>query len=158
MPFRLPSVQIRVGYDRILFARPELSDMLFKKIPSNKIHLSKKIVSFDQNQDSVTLTFDDNTIAQGDILVGADGAHSSVRKHLFKCLLKQGVLPKADTKEMDRGYISLVGTTDALDPIKYPGILEEDSESFYIIGDKKTPYTVSHHKPEYDPFVPLPLS
>ncbi|KAG0282406.1 hypothetical protein BGZ96_000517 [Linnemannia gamsii] len=130
-----------VGYDRILFARPELSDMLLKKIPSNKIHLSKKIVSFDQNQDSVTLTFDDNTTAQGDILVGADGAHSSVRKHLFKTLLKQGVLPKADTREMDKGYISLVGTTDALDPIKYPGILEEDSESFYIIGDKKTPYT-----------------
>ncbi|KAG0312829.1 hypothetical protein BGZ97_010806 [Linnemannia gamsii] len=130
-----------VGYDRILFARPELSDMLFKKIPSNRIHLSKKIVSFDQNQDSVTLTFEDNTTVQGDILVGADGAHSSVRKHLFKTLLKQGELPMPDTRAMNKGYISLVGTTDALDLVKYPGVLEEDSESFYIIGDKNTPYT-----------------
>jgi 2-polyprenyl-6-methoxyphenol hydroxylase-like FAD-dependent oxidoreductase len=129
--------------------------MLFKKIPSNRIHLSKKIVSFDQNQDSVTLTFEDNTTVQGDILVGADGAHSSVRKHLFKTLLKQGELPMPDTRAMNKGYISLVGTTDALDLVKYPGILEEDSESFYIIGDKNTPYTVSHQVHlEYNPFVP----
>ncbi|KAF9148293.1 hypothetical protein BG015_009983 [Linnemannia schmuckeri] len=130
-----------VGYDRILFARPELSDMLFKKIPSTKIHLSKKIVSFDQDQNGVTLTFEDNTTARGDILVGADGAHSAVRKHLFATLVKQGLLPKEDTKEMNKGYISLVGTTNALDPVRYPGVLEQDSESFYIIGDKKTPYT-----------------
>ena len=117
--------------------------MLFKKIPSTKIHLSKKIVSFEQDQDGVTLSFDDNTTARGDILVGADGAHSAVRKHLFKTLLKKGLLPKDDTKEMNKGYISLVGTTDALDPVRYPGLLEEDSESHYIIGDKKTPYTVS---------------
>ena len=48
---------------------------------------------------------------------------------------------------MNKGYISLVGTTDELDPVKYPGVLDEDSESFYIIGDKKTPYTVSLHSP-----------
>ncbi|KAK3839473.1 MAG: hypothetical protein JOS17DRAFT_188752 [Linnemannia elongata] len=130
-----------VGYDRILFARPELNDMLFRKIPSTKIHLSKKIVSFDQDQDGVTLSFDDNTTARGDILVGADGAHSAVRKHLFKTLLKEGLLPKDDTKEMNKGYVSLVGTTNALDPVRYPGLLEKDSESHYIIGDKKTPYT-----------------
>lgn len=130
-----------VGYDRILFARPELSDMLFKKIPPTKIHLSKKIVSFDQDKDGVTLIFDDNTTSRGDILVGADGAHSAVRKHLFKTLLKEGLLPQDDTKEMNKGYISLVGTTNELDPVNYPGILEEDSESHYIIGDKKTPYT-----------------
>lgn len=117
--------------------------MLFRKIPSTKIHLSKKIVSFDQDQDGVTLSFDDNTTARGDILVGADGAHSAVRKHLFKTLLKEGLLPKDDTKEMNKGYVSLVGTTNALDPVRYPGLLEKDSESHYIIGDKKTPYTVS---------------
>lgn len=119
--------------------------MLFKKIPPTKIHLSKKIVSFDQDKDGVTLIFDDNTTSRGDILVGADGAHSAVRKHLFKTLLKEGLLPQDDTKEMNKGYISLVGTTNELDPVNYPGILEEDSESHYIIGDKKTPYTVRYY-------------
>lgn len=119
--------------------------MLYKLIPPHKIHLSKKVFSFQQNHEGVMLRFSDNTTIHGDILVGADGAHSAVRQHLHKTLDKQGLLPKADTKAMSKGYISLVGTTDELDPVKYPGALVEDSESYYIIGDKKTPYTVRYH-------------
>ncbi|KAG0281199.1 hypothetical protein BGZ95_006025 [Linnemannia exigua] len=130
-----------VGYDRILFARTKLYELLFKKIPAEKVHKSKKIVSFEQSQDGVTLTFDDSTTARGDILVGADGAHSAVRQQLYKALDNDGILPKADTKEMGKGYISLVGTTDALDTTKYPGLLKEDSECHYMIGDKSNPYT-----------------
>jgi 2-polyprenyl-6-methoxyphenol hydroxylase-like FAD-dependent oxidoreductase len=134
---------VSIGYDRILFSRPELHDLLLKQIPSEKMHMSKKIVSFEQDDDGITLAFGDNSTARGDILVGADGAHSAVRKHLHEVLDKQGLLPKSDTKEMPKGYISLVGTTDALDPAIYPGVLKEDSESYYVIGDKNTPYTVS---------------
>ena len=132
-----------MGYERILFARPELHDMLFNKIPKEKLHMAKKVLSFQQNHEGVMLRFSDNTTIHGDILVGADGAHSSVRQHLYKTLNKQGLLPKGDTKQMNKGYISLVGTTVELDPKDYPGMLEEDSESNLIIGDKKTPYTVS---------------
>ncbi|KAG0372895.1 hypothetical protein BGX24_012437 [Mortierella sp. AD032] len=42
---------------------------------------------------------------------------------------------------MSRGYISLVGTTEALDPERYPAVLQEDCDIAFIIGDKKTPYT-----------------
>ncbi|KAG9061267.1 hypothetical protein KI688_007605 [Linnemannia hyalina] len=131
-----------IGYDRILFARPELHDMLFNKIPKEKLHMSKKVLSFQQNHEGVMLRFSDNTTIHGDILVGADGAHSAVRQHLYKTLEREGLLPKTDTKVMSKGYISLVGTTGALDPIKYPGVLEKESEVFYMIGDKDTPYTL----------------
>ncbi|KAK3848481.1 MAG: hypothetical protein J3R72DRAFT_469946 [Linnemannia gamsii] len=130
-----------VGYDRILFARPELYSMLFKQIPKDKIHMSKKVLSFQQNHEGVMLRFGDNSTIHGDILVGADGAHSAVRQHLYKTLDKQGLLPRSDNVEMTRGYISLVGTTDSLDPDRYPGVLKEDSECFYVIGDKCTPYS-----------------
>ncbi|KAF9120293.1 hypothetical protein BGX30_003255, partial [Mortierella sp. GBA39] len=130
-----------VGYDRILFARPELYDMLFKKIPSEKIHMSKKILSFQQNHEGVMLRFSDNTTTHGDILVGADGAHSAVRQHLYKTLDNQGLLPKADTKDMSRGYISLVGTTGPLDPAKYADLELEECVNMFVIGDKSTPYT-----------------
>ncbi|KAK3839488.1 MAG: hypothetical protein JOS17DRAFT_798953 [Linnemannia elongata] len=130
-----------IGYERILFARPQLYDMLFRQIPSNKIHMSKKILSFQQNHEGVMLRFSDNTTIHGDILVGADGAHSAIRQHLYKTLDKQGLLPKADTKPMSRGYISLVGTTEPLDPVNYPGLLKDDCETSFILGDKKSPYT-----------------
>ncbi|KAH7058041.1 hypothetical protein BKA57DRAFT_448422 [Linnemannia elongata] len=130
-----------IGYERILFARPQLYDMLFRQIPSNKIHMSKKILSFQQNHEGVMVRFSDNSTTHGDILVGADGAHSAVRQHLYKTLDKQGLLPKADTKAMSRGYISLVGTTRPLDPVKYPSILKDDCETSFILGDKNSPYT-----------------
>lgn len=118
--------------------------MLLSKIPSSKLHMSKNVVSFEQDHDGVTLTFSDNTTACGDILVGADGAHSAVRKHLYKTLETKGLLPKADTKEMNKGYISLVGTTEVLDPKRYPDVLKEDCQTCGIIGDGSKPYTVSY--------------
>ncbi|KAF8937996.1 hypothetical protein BGZ47_008763 [Haplosporangium gracile] len=120
-----------------LFARSESCNMLYKQIPSNKIHFSKKIVSFEQDQNEVTVTFDDTT-TRGDILVGADSVHSAFHNYLYKTLDNQGLLPKADTLAMNKGYISLVGT---IDPVQYPYLLAEDSVSYAIIGDKNTPYT-----------------
>lgn len=132
-----------MGYERQLFPRPELHHMLLSKIPVEKIHFSSKVSFFEQNQDGVTVTFENNTTAQGDILVGADGAHSSVRQHLYKTLDKEGLLPKADNADVKRGYISLLGTTDTLDPAKYPDVLKEDCQSYGIVGDGGNPYTVS---------------
>ncbi|KAG9061269.1 hypothetical protein KI688_007607 [Linnemannia hyalina] len=122
-----------IGYDRVLFSRPDLHNMLFKKIPKEKIHMSKKIVTLDQDQDGVTVTFDDNTTARGDILVGADGAHSAVRQHLYKTLEMDGLLPKSDTEDTSKGYISLLGTTSSLDPSNNKKMLDE-------IRHFKTPY------------------
>jgi hypothetical protein len=135
-----------IGYDRILFPRPELYELLFKQIPKEKIRLAKKVMSFQQNHEGIMLRFSDNTTIHGDILVGADGAHSSVRQHLYKTLEKQGLLPRSDTKHMNKGYISLVGTTDALDPKKYPSLTLPEAENSFIIGDKNTPYTVSNRQ------------
>lgn len=118
-------------------------DLLYRQVPSSKVHFSKKIVSFEQDSEGVTLQLEDNTVARGDILVGADGAHSAVRNHLYKALDKQGLLPKSDTGAMSVPYVSLLGTTEALDPVKYPCVLKEYCDINYIIGDKKTPYTVS---------------
>ncbi|KAG9061266.1 hypothetical protein KI688_007604 [Linnemannia hyalina] len=130
-----------VGYERQLFPRPELHNMLLSKIPVEKIHFSSKVSFFEQSEDGVTVTFENNTTVRGDILVGADGARSSVREHLYKTLDKEGLLPKADNTGMKKGFISLLGTTISLDPAKYPDVLKEDCQSYGIVGDGGNPYT-----------------
>lgn len=117
--------------------------MLLSKVPVEKIHFSSKVLFFEQSQDSVIVTFENNTTARGDILIGADGARSSVRQHLYKALDKEGLLPKSDHQDMKRGFISLLGTTSVLDPAKYPDVLKEDCQSYGIVGDGGNPYTVS---------------
>ena len=53
--------------------RSRLREYLVKNL---HINWSKKFTSIVEKDDSVTLQFEDGTSATGDVLVGADGAHS----------------------------------------------------------------------------------
>jgi 2-polyprenyl-6-methoxyphenol hydroxylase-like FAD-dependent oxidoreductase len=115
---------------------------LLAKIPPEKIHFSKKVLSLEQNKEGVMIRCADGTTYHGDILVGADGAYSGVRQALYKRLAKYGKLPPTDANELNKGFICMVGTTKPLDPAKYPGIDGECSNTNQIIG-KKSNYCVS---------------
>ncbi|KAG0327361.1 hypothetical protein BG004_002785, partial [Podila humilis] len=60
---------------------PILVDILMRLVPVNKISYSKKILSVKQEDDHVIVRCSDNSEYQADILVGADGAYSSVRQN-----------------------------------------------------------------------------
>ncbi|KAF8944547.1 hypothetical protein BGZ47_004103 [Haplosporangium gracile] len=123
-----------IGYDRAVFPRAEFYEVLLAKIPAEKIHFSKKVMSLEQNKDGVMIRCADGTTYHGDVLVGADGAHSGVRQALYKRLQKDGTLAPSDANELNKGFICMVGTTDPLDPAKYPGIDDEISHCNQIIG------------------------
>ena len=59
-----------------------LTDALRARAPSS-IHLNKEIESCKESDNRVTLKFTDGTIAEGDMLIGADGIHSRVRAYLL---------------------------------------------------------------------------
>ncbi|KAF9947506.1 hypothetical protein BGZ70_002642 [Mortierella alpina] len=124
-----------VGYDRIVFARPVLYDLLLSKISPAKIHLGKKVLSIEQNSEGVSIECSDGKTYHGDILVGADGAYSCVRQGLYRDLQQKNLLPRSDTKEMSKGYICMVGTTDSLEPAYYPGLDDAFSHTYQVLGN-----------------------
>ncbi|KAG0199092.1 hypothetical protein BGX28_007567 [Mortierella sp. GBA30] len=130
------------GYPGIIFARPEFYNIMLSKIPSEKIHLQKKILSIEQNQHGVMIRCSDNTTYHGDILIGADGAYSGVRQSLYKSLAKKNMLPKTD-ELLEPGYLGMVGITEPQDPKKYPELLDEISHFRQIIGDKRDAWYAS---------------
>ncbi|KAF9898248.1 hypothetical protein BX616_004291, partial [Lobosporangium transversale] len=111
-----------------------------RRIAPERIHLNKKVTSIAQDDDSVTITCADGTSYTGDILVGADGAYSGVREELYKQLEKEGILPESDKESLSKGYICLVGTTDPVDPEKYPFVKQKEAYLHQVIGEG-TPYT-----------------
>ncbi|KAF9326356.1 hypothetical protein BGZ91_001972, partial [Linnemannia elongata] len=53
----------------------------------------------------------------------------------------QNKLPTNDMRSMNKGYMCFLGTTNPLDPVKFPDVDGEESCNAMNIGDKSSPYT-----------------
>ena len=65
------------------FYRPELLDLLAAAVPADVIHLDHRCVGLTQYPDRVEVKFHNGATAAADVLVGADGIHSSVREAIL---------------------------------------------------------------------------
>ncbi|KAF9387531.1 hypothetical protein CPB97_002432 [Podila verticillata] len=129
-------LQEATSYGQYIFARPDLHDLLWRHVPRENIHLGKKIVSFDQDEKDVVVRCADGSTYNGHILVGADGAYSAVRQHLFKILKNEGSLSSADAALLPFNSVCLVGQTDVLDPEEFLDLKSNQSEYYSILGDE----------------------
>ncbi|KAG0332263.1 hypothetical protein BG004_001323, partial [Podila humilis] len=130
----------RIGGARYYsLARPELYSFLWKQIPRESIALGKRVLSFTQDDDVVTVSCADGTTYSGDILVGADGAYSAVRQQLFKELKAKRQLPASDDIPLPFSCVCLVGQTIPLDPEEFPYLQLPLSQAHFVLGD--TDYT-----------------
>lgn len=102
--------------------------------------MGKKMLSFDQNDQGVTIRCSDESTYHGDILVGADGAHSAVREHLFKLLKGNNKLPRSDDGDLPSDCVCLVGQTEVLDPKNFPEMKLSRSKFDCVLDDE---YVVS---------------
>lgn len=62
----------------------------------------------------------DGTVYRGDILVGADGAYSSVRDCMYDRLQRQQKLPDSDAEPLDLSYICVLGVSKEYDAKDIP--------------------------------------
>ena len=63
--------------------RADLLDVLLGGLGTESFHLGSRIERFDQDDGGVTITLADGSTATGDILIGVDGIHSTVRGQMF---------------------------------------------------------------------------
>ena len=93
--------------------RAELLDVLLSGLDRGAVRLSARVARADQDDRGVTLTLADGTTARGDILVGADGIHSTVRAQLFGKELPRytgnvawrGLVPAERVAHLDLGSV-----------------------------------------------------
>ncbi|KAG0235511.1 hypothetical protein BGW42_005124 [Actinomortierella wolfii] len=106
----------RYGEFSNVISRPKLYDILRKLVPEEKILCGKQVVAIQQNDECAMIMCSDNTKYYGDIIVGADGAYSSVRNSLYKELKTKGLLPNEDDTDPPFNTLCLVGVTRPLSP------------------------------------------
>jgi salicylate hydroxylase len=65
------------------FHRADLLDILSAAIPDGVLHLDHRCVGLTQHPDRVEVQFQNGATADADVVVGADGIHSTVRKAII---------------------------------------------------------------------------
>ncbi|KAG0014517.1 hypothetical protein BGZ82_001735 [Podila clonocystis] len=123
-----------LGYPHSIVARPDLYELLWRHVPKECVFLDKKVINFEDDAEGVLLRCEDGTSYQGDILIGADGAYSAVRSHLYKMLKTRGLLPEVDDSSLPFHTVTLVGQTETLDPDEFPDLKMELCQFKSVLG------------------------
>ncbi|KAG0039388.1 hypothetical protein BGZ82_008488 [Podila clonocystis] len=122
------------GSDMFVIGRPLLHEIIRRRVPEEKIHLGKRVVSVEQGENGVKIYTADNHTYEGDILVGADGAYSVVRQQLYEKLQRDNKLSAHDYNPMPFRFVALIGQTVPLSPDNFPELLRADSPFECIVG------------------------
>jgi 2-polyprenyl-6-methoxyphenol hydroxylase-like FAD-dependent oxidoreductase len=72
----------RLGAPSVMVHRSDLQDVLLSAVDSNAVHLGAQFVGYAEDEAGVTARFADGRTARGDLLVGADGIRSTVRRQV----------------------------------------------------------------------------
>ncbi|KAF8934517.1 hypothetical protein BGZ47_010348 [Haplosporangium gracile] len=134
--FGIPGYESLSGYKTIFFTRPDMYRFIRSKVPPQNITMGKKVVSVIDTPQSIKILCSDNTSYEGDILVGADGAYSTIRREMHARLEKEGLLLEADKKDITVPYVCMVGTTTARNPKKYPELKDSVVHMHHVIGNR----------------------
>jgi salicylate hydroxylase len=104
------------GAPHMIFHRGELHALLAKAVPTERVHLAHRCINVEQNADGVTATFENGVKASADILIGADGIFSTVRRILrgperprFACRAYRGLIPAERVSDIPRESTAWLG-------------------------------------------------
>ncbi|MEX2036063.1 MAG: FAD-dependent monooxygenase [Xanthobacteraceae bacterium] len=94
------AIEAEFGAPHMIFHRGELHSILAKAVPPERVHLAHRCIDIRQRGDRVEAQFDNGVQASADVLIGADGIHSTVRRILlgpepprFACRAYRGLIP-----------------------------------------------------------------
>jgi 2-polyprenyl-6-methoxyphenol hydroxylase-like FAD-dependent oxidoreductase len=136
-------IEKRHGYPLLVLRRRDLLKVLAEHIPASEkdqIKTSKRVVKIEHLEDGVVAHCSDGSIYRGDIIVGADGIHSTVRKcmqdHIDR--LYPGKTQK-DRKGLSAEYNCIFGIGAPIPGVVEPGdsyrTFDSDRSTLSFVGN-----------------------
>ncbi|KAF5536396.1 zeaxanthin epoxidase chloroplastic [Fusarium mexicanum] len=118
----------RHGYPTIFIDRQMLMQVLYNKLESKaSVHAGQKVVSVLELDNGIQVTTDKGKIFEGDILVGADGIYSTVRKEMWR-IASPGNFPTDEWSNVPCYYKCIFGISRPLEDLI--------QGSHYVYNDK----------------------
>ncbi|EKG14845.1 Monooxygenase FAD-binding protein [Macrophomina phaseolina MS6] len=108
----------RFGYESLILGRYDTVAILEKHIKQKeRLIPNKRAVEIETLEDKVLVHCQDGSTYEGQIVVGADGVHSAVRREMWKAAekLEPGAIPAEDLKGVRVDFASLFGTARQTD-------------------------------------------
>ena len=78
-----PEVESRFGAPYYHFHRGDLAALLAEAMPPERLHADHRLVGLDEKGERIVARFENGQSTVGDLLIGADGIHSTVRAALY---------------------------------------------------------------------------
>ncbi|ARZ72126.1 FAD-dependent monooxygenase [Streptomyces sp. HU2014] len=145
LPF--PDACRDAGAPSFCVSRPDLQRALLAEAGDCPVELGAVATGFTRSGDGVEVTFEDGRVARGDVLIGADGFHSAVRRQLAGL-----------DDARDGGYVCWLGIV----PFRHPrfttgyvghywgsgqrfGLIDIGHGRAYWWGTRNMPPEASHH-------------
>jgi 2-polyprenyl-6-methoxyphenol hydroxylase-like FAD-dependent oxidoreductase len=142
----LPEVSRELGLPSVSITRTDLHNALLDAIGDTPIHLGAAATGFETDDSGATVHFADGTHARGDVVIGADGFHSALRRQLT-----------GPEEAVDGGYVCWLAVAD-FRHTKMPagavahywgsgqrfGLIDVGQGQFYWWGTKNLPASEVH--------------
>lgn len=80
---RMGEMETQYGEPVVAIHRAALHEILISALKPNTLRLGTGFTKFEQDENKVTVHFDNGATDSADLLIGADGIHSAVRKQIF---------------------------------------------------------------------------
>ncbi|GAA1661855.1 putative salicylate hydroxylase [Citricoccus zhacaiensis] len=98
------------AWDRRVFGvhRADLIEVLASALPDSAIHTGHRLLDLEQDDSGVRLRFENGETARADVVIGADGIHSVVRRHV----VGEVAAPRSSGTAAYRALVPVTGAED----------------------------------------------
>lgn len=150
--FSLRPLIEEVGQRPYPVSRSDLQNMLMDEFGYENIHLGKKMLSFEEVNDVVTVQFADGTQVQTELLVGADGTHSITRAYVLGEQVERryaGYVNWNGLVEISEDYAPADQWTTYVGEGKRVSLMPVADHRFYFFFDMPLPLGLENNRDNY---------
>ncbi|KAI0170807.1 hypothetical protein BJ166DRAFT_204486 [Pestalotiopsis sp. NC0098] len=140
-------IEARHGYRNMFMERYELLCVLHRHIAEKeRIFVNKKVMRIESQDDKAVVHTKDGSVFEAQVVVGADGVHSAVRREMWRNADESDpmAIPKCDRENIRCEHACIFGTAKPMPDVKpgeVVGACSEGTSAGLMVGPKKELFT-----------------